>query len=39
MTVIVESNESEVDNLSDVVVTRTDGRVADMTGKSEDVEA
>ena len=37
--ILYDDGMSEVDNLSDVVVTRTDGRVADMTGKSKYVEA
>ena len=37
--ILHDDGMSEVDNLSDVVVTRTDGRVADMTGKSKYVEA
>ena len=37
--ILYDDGMSEVDNMSDVVVTRTDGRVADMTGKSKYVEA
>ena len=37
--ILYDDGMSEVDNLLDVVVTRTDGRVADMTGKSKYVEA
>ena len=37
--ILYDDGMSEVDNLSDVVVARTDGRVADMTGKSKYVEA
>lgn len=37
--ILYDDGMPEVDNLSDVVVTRTDGRVADMTGKSKYVEA
>ena len=37
--ILYDDGMSEVDNLSDVVVTRTDGRVVDMIGKIEYAEA
>ena len=37
--ILYDDEMSEVDNLSDVVVTRTDGRVVDMIGKIEYAEA
>lgn len=37
--ILYDDGTSEVDNLSDVVVTRTDGRVVDMIGKIEYAEA